>query len=477
MKALIILGPVNKDGVNIGIFNTVVKSFTKNPVGKLREEYKKSKISLSEIVLLPTYVDTLEFSKDVTDSTPLIMLMENMRIIDNGYNYLKFTDSTKIKIGGRIISFNLDEEKTEGGNAQTSKIKKKGLINEVLEYPKMSSDEQKEFRQRAGKKIIEYLSNLTTLDLLNKWALRDELVFRDPKVPVEAYKSITKSMTILYFKDNKSGNDTGASKTDDTAKKQEDAQIKARLQTINTEVEECYQNINAEIKEKEIRDIQTEELLSKYGNDAAISARQTAINAELTTINNEKTEKESTLQAFGLPDSQRTVLEREISELTSRREELENELSKVTNVVTRNEGDALTLENIQKYRAKEKSLLAEKEQIQNEKLNGESDFEAFKNHESIKEWMGSLLGIELGLPFRYMYIPEVEILKYMEKFQLDEKTEGTFEVLLKQSYVREQYVEVGDALSLARRAAGNVLDSIGKVLGNKNNERGSGNVK
>lgn len=36
------------------------------------------------------------------------------------------------------------------------------------------------------------------------------------------------------------------------------------------------------------------------------------------------------------------------------------ELSKITNVITRNEGDALTLENIQKYRAKEKSLLAEK---------------------------------------------------------------------------------------------------------------------
>ena len=89
-----------------------------------------------------------------------------------------------------------------------------------------------------------------------------------------------------------------------------------------------------------------------------------------------------------------------------------------------------------------------------------------------RDLKGSLLGIELDLPFRYMYIPEVEILKYMEKFQLDEKTEGTFEVLLKQSYVWEQYVEVGDALSLARRAAGNVLDSIGKVLGNKNNERG-----
>ena len=87
--------------------------------------------------------------------------------------------------------------------------------------------------------------------------------------------------------------------------------------------------------------------------------------------------------------------------------------------------------------------------------------------------MGSLLGIELGLPFRYMYIPEVEILKYMEKFQLHEKTEVTFEVLLKQSYVREQYVEVGDALSLARRAAGNVLDSIGKVLtGDKSSNEG-----
>ena len=60
----------------------------------------------------------------------------------------------------------------------------------------------------------------------------------------------------------------------------------------------------------------------------------------------------------------------------------------------------------------------------------------------------------------------------MEKFQLDEKTEGIFEVLLKQSYVREQYVEVGDALSLARRATGNVLDSIGKVLGNKDSKSG-----
>ena len=45
MKALIILGPVNKDGVNIGIFNTVEKSITKNQVGKIIEEYKKSKIS------------------------------------------------------------------------------------------------------------------------------------------------------------------------------------------------------------------------------------------------------------------------------------------------------------------------------------------------------------------------------------------------------------------------------------------------
>lgn len=471
MKALIILSPVNKDGINIGIFNRVVKSFTKNPIGELRKEYKKSAISLSEIVLLPTYVDTLEFSKDVTDSTPLIMLMENMRIVDNGYDYLKFTDSTKIKIGGRIISFNLDDEKIESEN------KEKGLIDGILAYPKMNSSEQKGFRQRAGKKLIEYLSNLTTIDQLNKWALRDELVFRDPKVPVEAYKSITKSMTILYFKDSKSGNDSGATGTENASKEQENAETKARLKAINTEVEKCYQNINEEIRAKEMRDIQTKDMLSKYGNDAAIKARHTALNTELAVINTDRATKESALQSSGLTDSQKTALEMEISELENKTKELENELSKVTNVVTRNEGDARTLENIQKYRAKEKSLLAEKKQIQNEKLNGESDFEAYKNNESIKEWMGSLLGIELGLPFRYMYIPEVEILKYMEKFQLDEKTEGTFEVLLKQSYVREQYVEVGDALSLVRRAAGNVLDSIGKVLGNKNKERGGGNVK
>ncbi|BBM51319.1 hypothetical protein JMUB3935_0286 [Leptotrichia trevisanii] len=35
------------------------------------------------------------------------------------------------------------------------------------------------------------------------------------------------------------------------------------------------------------------------------------------------------------------------------------------------------------------------------------------------------------VPFRFMYVPEVEILKYLETYELTEKSEGRFEILLK----------------------------------------------
>lgn len=61
MKAAILLSPVNKDGVNIGFFNKVMRNFIKNPVSL--GEVMNGNAGVSEILLLPVYVDTVEYSK------------------------------------------------------------------------------------------------------------------------------------------------------------------------------------------------------------------------------------------------------------------------------------------------------------------------------------------------------------------------------------------------------------------------------
>ena len=82
----------------------------------------------------------------------------------------------------------------------------------------------------------------------------------------------------------------------------------------------------------------------------------------------------------------------------------------------------------------------------------------------IKNWTESLLGVELEVPLRYMYIPEVELVSYSEEMNLSE-SEGRFEVLLKQSFKREQYVEVGDPLSLGKKGLGKLIGGISKIFG------------
>ena len=81
----------------------------------------------------------------------------------------------------------------------------------------------------------------------------------------------------------------------------------------------------------------------------------------------------------------------------------------------------------------------------------------------IKNWTESLL--------RYMYIPEVELVSYSEEMNLAE-SEGRFEVLLKQSFKREQYVEVGDPLSLGKKGLGKLIGGISKIFGKKDSISG-----
>ena len=421
MKALIILSPISKREVILKKVDKYVENFNENPVNECKKKYNEISSTVSEIVLLPTYVDTVEFVKDELDMSPLSMLKPNMRIGDEGYEYLKFTNSTKIKIGGRIVSFNLDEGKNKkksqeegtknnsasgtAANIQMSAMatassvlddeetaissnepafKRKGLIDVVQNYSKMGSNEKKRIRQVAGKKLIEYLSNLAAINQITKWAVQDDKVpDRNPSEPIRAYRNLTKSLLILYFKDDKVSEKKEIESEKDAQERYEYAKIKTRLDTLNGDIKDYNDKILG---------------LLKTGKD-----------------------------------------------------------------------DELTLTNIQKYREKQKILLEEKERIKKEKLNGQANYEAYRKQEDIKQWTESLLGIELGVPFRFMYVPEVEILKYLETYELTEKSEGRFEILLKQSLAREQYVEVGSAITLAKKGAMKVWDGISSIFsGNKN---------
>ena len=421
MKALIILSPISKREVILKKVDKYVENFNENPVNECKKKYNEISSTVSEIVLLPTYVDTVEFVKDELDMSPLSMLKPNMRIGDEGYEYLKFTNSTKIKIGGRIVSFNLDEGKNKkksqeegtknnsasgtAANIQMSAMatassvlddeetaissnepafKRKGLIDVVQNYSKMGSNEKKRIRQVAGKKLIEYLSNLAAINQITKWAVQDDKVpDRNPSEPIRAYRNLTKSLLILYFKDDKVSEKKEIESEKDAQERYEYAEIKTRLDTLNGEIKDYNDKILG---------------LLKTGKD-----------------------------------------------------------------------DELTLTNIQKYREKQKILLEEKERIKKEKLNGQANYEAYRKQEDIKQWTESMLGIELGVPFRFMYVPEVEILKYLETYELTEKSEGRFEILLKQSLAREQYVEVGSAITLAKKGAMKVWDGISSIFsGNKN---------
>ena len=96
--------------------------------------------------------------------------------------------------------------------------------------------------------------------------------------------------------------------------------------------------------------------------------------------------------------------------------------------------------------------------------------------EIIKNWTENLLGVELEGPLRYMYIPEVELVSYSEEMNLAE-SEERFEVLLKQSFKREQYVEVGDPLSLGKKGLGKLIGGISKIFGSGAGKDGGENEK
>ena len=98
-------------------------------------------------------------------------------------------------------------------------------------------------------------------------------------------------------------------------------------------------------------------------------------------------------------------------------------------------------------------------------MKSKSEYEAELEMEKRKHWAESLIGIKEGIPLRYMYVPEVEIVSYSEVAELSEKAGGKFEIIVKQIIRDGKYATVGDPISLGLRGIGRIKDEIGKIIG------------
>ena len=196
----------------------------KNPVPL--GEVAGGNAGISEILLLPVYVDTVEYLKydsqsGANEPTQLMMAKKARGIFEGQYDYLKFSENSVLKIGGRIVFLSLEKTKTADGTKEKNAFNEevtdeKDLTDGIRKYSKMGKEEQKRFRQKTGKKLIEYVSNLTAINQLSEWAISNDTPptegeqkkgqnpeKRDPSQPADAYRGITKSLTIVYFKDDK----------------------------------------------------------------------------------------------------------------------------------------------------------------------------------------------------------------------------------------------------------------------------------
>ena len=110
MKAAVLLSPVNKDGVNIGFFNSLLRKFKENPL-PLGETFTGD-AGVSEILLLPVYVDTVEYlkydakTKKTEGDIQLMMMKKSKFPFEGQYDFLSFAENSVIKIGGKIVFLN-----------------------------------------------------------------------------------------------------------------------------------------------------------------------------------------------------------------------------------------------------------------------------------------------------------------------------------------------------------------------------------
>ncbi|BBM44216.1 hypothetical protein [Leptotrichia trevisanii] len=475
-------------------------------IGETLKEIGKGLITTnplhSRIEIFPVFVNEVEFSKAETAANlPLMVLMSGKNtMFENRFNDLQFIDGTVIRIKGKITSLDLDKEKN---GIELPKEEKKGLVEDLLSYDKLGSNDKKRFRQLAGKKIIEYMSNLQVINKLNKWATGEipkEPTKSMPKalplaansqtqssIPKPALSKIRKNMLIVYFNETKPVKKELSDKVNEWKDEGQAAEglkrqeINAKITDINAKLQELNKNMAAEFKNATDRSSERKLALSKYKDEAGIRAEMEKLKEEYAKKYLEKEKLDSEIKILNsnvdgtnptlpapLTDAEKKEAVKHIQEKTALKNETANEIAnldtqinnyeKMLNYEAENEK---TLKEIEEYKRKQKELIKEKEGLKEEvdKINREN--KAKDNLESPKEFAESVFGVSFGIPVRYVRIPEVEVVSYNEKLILSESSEGEFELVVKQSPNSVNRVEVGDPIYFLGKQFKNVLsDSI-----------------
>ncbi len=205
MRALVFFSPVSNE-MNSEVFMQSLEKFKENPIEETLKQLKKElknnqKVAHSKILLLPIYITGIDFLKGSDEKMTGIMLMdkENASLKENRFSYFQFKEGEYIRVTGNIVPLNLDDPE---------KSDEEEIAKDILNYDKMGSSEKKRFRQKAGKKIIQYLSNVTVINQMNNWASVNEASdgtipegtenegIREPSNPVNVYSKVTKNMWI-----------------------------------------------------------------------------------------------------------------------------------------------------------------------------------------------------------------------------------------------------------------------------------------
>ena len=521
MKALVMLVPTDL-GKTEELIKKVLSEYTENPIPTFLNELKKEftfieDVVKSKIILFPSYVSKLEFLKGDNEASSLILDDNpNKKWYENKMKYLQFVDGTYIKLTGKIVTIDLGADENDDG------------IKSIFKYDKMSSEAKKKYRQKVGKNLIEYLSNMTVINQLNNWAALNEVpenyvvkkeeeqnpnpnpqqsapngeqnqqqggnassasqdtpldsqgkgingINFSRQVGVDSqyietmdnsaddarYEKVTKSMWIIYFNETKANEkigQTGENPSPSGEQKQTEEWngmsnadreyrhqlVKQKLEAIDKRIESLDKGIKDELDVIEKREIKSREIFQKYGNEENMKARMTAIDTEILNSVHPQTAI------------------------------LKNEMSEINEALDKINLDIMSVNKMKEYRAEKNRFLEERKEVEKSQVKSVAENEEEKERQNIKQWTEELLGIELGLPVRYMHIPEVELLGYNEIMKISEKTEGTFEIYFQHLTKNGEYVEVGDPLSFMMEKAGNLWELAGKIVGGDKGKGGDG---
>lgn len=481
MKVLVFFSPVS-DGMNSEVFMRALEQFKENPFEETLKQLKKGfkenlKADHSKILLLPTYTTGIHFLKGSNEITGMKVLdKENASLKENRFSYFQFKEGEYLKVTGNIVSFDLDDPEKKDEDE---------VANSLFKYDKMGSNEKKRFRQKAGKKFIQYLSNAAVINQMNNWASVNDASeieemgemqknqgnkgTREPSSPVSAYSKVTKNMWVIYFNPN------DAHKIEENAKSWDNIsdadreyryqQVEKRLKVLNDQIGTLDENIKKELDIIESRRIEKQKMSALYGDEAGMKSRLNKIKEEKQKIKDEQNEINTTPLSPSATEVEKDMVDWKLKNLDSQDTTLTTESAEIEKVLKSDELDKISLEKMQNWKEEQIKLIESKKEVEASQVKSKKEYEAERELETRKEWAESLIGIKTGIPLRYMYVPEVKVISYSETVNLSEKSEGTFEIVVKQIIRNGQYAKVGDPISLGIKGIGKVTDKIGKIIG------------